>query len=81
MKSLPFWTSFTAFKNQVPLFFFGILHFAVQDNRSTRTFYGHDMPLNRTNLKDSMGTAPFISILLSKIRAFQKPILGKSDSS
>jgi len=69
LKLLAFWTSFAAFKNQVPLFFFKMLHFAVQDNEPTRTFYSHKMPLDGVDSKDSRDTRTFMSILLSKIRA------------
>jgi hypothetical protein len=59
LKLLAFWTSFAAFKNQVPLLFFKMLHFAVQDIGVTTTFYGHKMPLNRADSKDSRETRTF----------------------
>jgi hypothetical protein len=70
LKLLAFWTSFALFKNQVPVFSFSVNHSAVQDNEPTKTFFDHKMPINGVDLKDLMHTRTFISVLLSKIRAF-----------
>jgi len=70
LKLLAFWTGLAAFENQVPLFLFKVIHSAVQYNGAIRTFYGHKMPINGVDSKDSRVTCTFISILLSKIRAF-----------